>query len=110
MALVLVAIRLDILGRRDTPTLSPAPTMPSAVLHDVASALHGRDRRTAEFVCKAWRRAACDPMLPVTTADIQAWVVPAVTEMARAYPDFVVKPSAVEVVWALTGCWLQGCL
>jgi hypothetical protein len=107
MTLVLVGIRLGILEQqRDVQATSFAW---APLLHDVMSTLHGRDRRLAGHACRAWRRVACDAMLPVTDADVQAWVAPAITEMKHAYPKFLVNKHSVEVAWTLTSLWLQGC-
>jgi hypothetical protein len=108
--LVLVAIRFDVLQRRDARMAVPscAPTMSAAVLHDVLATLHGRDRRTADHVCVAWRRAVYDPLLPVTSDDVQTWVVPAFAAMERAYPEYRPAKDDVETAWAFTSLWLQG--
>jgi hypothetical protein len=106
---VMVCIRLDICACRDTPPSSSSPTpLPADLLHAVLSALHGTDRRLAGHVCRAWRRAACDPLMPTTTADVAAWVGPCIVEMRQACWSFATTRCVVEVMWALTRHWLGG--
>jgi hypothetical protein len=70
------------------------------------STLQGYDRRRAAAVCKQWRRAACDPLLPVSSACVTAWFRPRLAEMKRV-SAFKADTFATMVAWAVTRHWLQ---
>jgi hypothetical protein len=108
MQAVTIAVGADIRrARRLPPPPQSCRAVPSVVLHDVMSVLHGTDRRRAGTVCKEWQRGACDPLLPLQRNDVTAWFQPRLDEMKRARPSFIPSSVAVVVAWALTRYWLQ---
>jgi hypothetical protein len=111
MAILMAWVRLDITVERSADqavVVSAVGSLPANLLHDVVSVLHGRDRRITRDVCRSWRRAASDSLLPVDDADVRAWVVPRFVVMTRAYPKFAPTKLSVEMLWALTRYWLEG--
>jgi hypothetical protein len=65
--LVLIAVRME-LDRRPVITAAPAcccdgPGPTAEILQRVLRLLDERDRESARSVCRAWYRAACDPLL-----------------------------------------------
>jgi hypothetical protein len=109
--LAMAAIRCDVEACRATraPATHHDP-VGAQLLHDVLSTLHGRDRRLAGHVCMTWRRAACDPLLPVADDDVRAWTAPCLAEMKRWIPYFTPMAVEVKAIWIFTKRWLQGCL
>jgi hypothetical protein len=107
IVVTLLLIYLDILDHREAPAATSVVVSPP-LLDAVLSTLHGRDRRTAAQVCRQWRRAACDAMLPLTNDDVRAWVAPRLTEVKEASSVVIFSKEGVEVIWGLTRHWLGG--
>jgi hypothetical protein len=107
--LVMVAVYCNICEHRATPARGTQGPVPAPVLHDVLSALGGRDRRAAGFVCAAWRRAACDALLPIGEDDVRAWIGPCLREMRQAASLVYLRVGPVRMLWMFTRRWLRGC-
>jgi hypothetical protein len=105
--IVMVWVYVDMLIERSV-TSDTVGVLPSMLLHDVLSELHGRDRRVAASVCRAWQRGASDSLLPVDDSDVCAWTVPRVAELARVYPSFSPTGATIVLLWTVTRYWLEG--
>jgi hypothetical protein len=108
VGIILAWIHLEVQLARARVAVGQTSPVAAAVLHDVVSALHGRDRLVAGAVCRAWHAATHDALLDVDDVDVRAWVGPRIAEMVRVQPEFTCTTTAVEILWALTRYWLSG--
>jgi hypothetical protein len=103
-------IFLDMADRRTVRAQLPSvpPHVPSHVLHDVMSTLHGYDRHSAGHVCTAWQRATLDPLLPISTTDVASWIRPRADGLKALRVSLATTRTVVNAVWALIRYWLEG--